>query len=353
VSSSGKCDTTVESLFSLTVQIPSSFELEDRLWVLEGLSNLHDLDLSQKTRMTLANRMNGLGYEGILHYICTSDLNIEQQVEEKSMLSWDMIAGQEEAKIALTQAARILQDAPFRHLHTRLHIQPLLGILLHGPPGTGKTLLATVLAKQAGVSFYAVGIPELVHAEVGASEKSLVRAFAAARARQPSILFIDELDALFSSSTNPTDDDGQDQHTTGRKLRDQLITEFDHLRRDPESRVLILGATNHASSLDPALLRYGRFELLIPVLPEPGYAIPARIISTGLAQLDGSLVEDGLNDIEVVEQILHDTLGNRRDLMLSGAEAAQIGMDARRLALSLRSPVTNAILTDAIRHVTM
>ena len=253
-----------------------------------------------------------------------------------------LVQGQEEAKERLLASARFLWDDELLKKYLEVvHISPNLGILLHGPPGTGKTLLAKEIARLKHVHFHAVTIPELVHAEIGRSEQSLAEVFRLACAKQPSILFIDELEAIFAGGT------GEDQHTTGSKLLSQLMIEFDRLYSDEEfKRVLVVGATNRIDALDSSLLRFGRFGEAIPVLPESGYRVPAQIIRKGLGLLADSLVAEELLLDGAIEALFDDILG--QDFAISGAEAAQILEDAKRSAMHARSPVSRDMLIKAI-----
>ncbi|TPX71709.1 hypothetical protein SpCBS45565_g00776 [Spizellomyces sp. 'palustris'] len=140
----------------------------------------------------------------------------------------------------------------------RLGIQPSKGVLLYGPPGTGKTLLAKAVAFESGANFLPISISEIIKGEVGESEKAISRTFETARRCSPCIIFMDELEALFSRH----DQMGQ----VGKKLFSQLVVEIDTLDWQ-SSRIVLLGATNHPNSLDPALLRPGRIDRLIAVRP--------------------------------------------------------------------------------------
>ncbi|KAJ2763878.1 hypothetical protein IWQ56_004695, partial [Coemansia nantahalensis] len=131
----------------------------------------------------------------------------------------------------------------------RLGIRAPRGVLLHGPPGTGKTMLAQAAASEVSASFLAVAIPDLVKGEVGESEKALAAVFAAAR-RGPSILFLDEIEAIFGAREQAGE--------TGRKLVSQLFLEMDAIPSD--ARMVILAATNAPAMVDPAILRAGRLD---------------------------------------------------------------------------------------------
>ena len=140
-------------------------------------------------------------------------------------------------------------------------IDPPRGILLYGPPGTGKTFVVRALAHEAGAAFFPVKGAELLDKYVGESERGVREVFARARAAAPSIIFFDEIDALAPvrgrSTTNVTD-----------SVVAALLTEMDGITN--RGNVAVIGATNRADLIDPALLRAGRFETQIELgLPDP------------------------------------------------------------------------------------
>ncbi|KAJ2784300.1 hypothetical protein H4R18_001186 [Coemansia javaensis] len=169
---------------------------------------------------------------------------------------WADVGGLDAVIEQLTEAIAwpLLQRERFR----RLGIRPPRGVLLHGPPGTGKTLLARAAAAEVAASFVAVAIPDLVKGEVGESEKALAALFEAAR-RAPTILFLDEIEAVFGARDRAGE--------TGRKLVSQLFLEMDELPED--APVVVLAATNEPALVDPAILRPGRLDKVIHI-PRPG-----------------------------------------------------------------------------------
>jgi SpoVK/Ycf46/Vps4 family AAA+-type ATPase len=139
---------------------------------------------------------------------------------------------------------------------------PPTGVLLHGPPGTGKTLLARAIAGESGVNFIHVNGPEIMDRYVGESEATVRELFTRARHVAPSIVFLDEIDAIAESRG--------DAHEVTERVVSQLLTEIDRAADDPS--VVVLAATNRYDSLDDALLRPGRLEehLLVPAPDEDG-----------------------------------------------------------------------------------
>ncbi len=133
------------------------------------------------------------------------------------------------------------------------------GVLLYGPPGCGKTHLARAAAGECGATFLPVEIQQVLDMWLGESEKHLHQVFERARDEAPSILFFDEIEAIGASRH-------QLRHGPGRRMVNQLLTELDGAGASNE-RVLVLGATNAPSDVDPALRRPGRFDRVVFVPP--------------------------------------------------------------------------------------
>ncbi len=178
-------------------------------------------------------------------------------VEQNTKVTFDDVAGVDEAKAELQEVVSFLKDpASFGRLGARLP----KGVLLVGPPGTGKTLLARAVAGEAGVPFFSINGSEFVELFVGVGAARVRDLFAQARQRAPCIIFIDEIDALGRARGASVMTGANDEK---EQTLNQLLAELDGF--DPKSGVVLLAATNRPEILDPALLRAGRFDRQILV----------------------------------------------------------------------------------------
>ncbi|KAJ8625496.1 hypothetical protein MRB53_034026 [Persea americana] len=178
--------------------------------------------------------------------------------EETTGVTFDDFAGQEYIKRELQEIVRILQnDEAFQDKG----IYCPKGVLLHGPPGTGKTLLAKAIAGEAGLPFFAANGTDFVEMFVGVAAARVKDLFSSARSYAPSIIFIDEIDAIGSKRGGPDIGGGGAEREQGLL---QILTEMDGFKVST-AQVLVIGATNRLDILDPALLRKGRFDKIIRV----------------------------------------------------------------------------------------
>jgi cell division protease FtsH len=181
-----------------------------------------------------------------------------QQIKpaSKQAVSWDEIAGVDEAKAELQEIVEFLRD-PTRF--AKMGAKVPKGILLHGPPGTGKTLLAKAVAHESGAQFFAQSAAAFVEMFAGLGAARIRRLFAVARKHEPAIIFIDELDAV--GGRRGADISGEKDQTLN-----QLLVEMDGFSGQG-GRLVVIAASNLLDKLDPALLRPGRFDRQVFVAP--------------------------------------------------------------------------------------
>jgi len=170
------------------------------------------------------------------------------------------VAGIDEAKAELTEIVDFLRD-PTRY--ARLGGRMPHGVLLSGAPGTGKTLLARAVAGEAHAAFFSISASEFIEAIVGVGASRVRDLFTQARAAEPSIVFIDELDAIGRSRQGSVSVTGANDER--EQTLDQILTEMDGF--ESTEAVVVLAATNRADVLDSALLRAGRFDRRVAVQP--------------------------------------------------------------------------------------
>ncbi|WP_138503460.1 ATP-dependent zinc metalloprotease FtsH [Nostoc sp. PA-18-2419] len=172
---------------------------------------------------------------------------------ESAKITFQDVAGVEEAKTELVEIVDFLKT-PGRF--TQIGARIPKGVLLVGPPGTGKTLLAKAVAGEAGVPFFSISGSEFVELFVGVGSSRVRDLFEQAKKQAPCIVFIDELDAIGKSRSSNGFYGGNDER---EQTLNQLLTEMDGFAAG-DATVIVLAATNRPESLDPALLRPGRFD---------------------------------------------------------------------------------------------
>jgi len=175
---------------------------------------------------------------------------------EAPTIRWDDIGGLDEASGRLREGVEL----PLKHPEAfrRLGIRPAKGFLLYGPPGTGKTLLAKAAARESQANFIATKSSDLLSKWYGESEQQIARLFNRARQVAPTIIFIDELDSLV-----PARGGGLGEPQVTERVVNTILSEMDGL--EELQNVVVIGATNRPTLIDPALLRPGRFDELIYV----------------------------------------------------------------------------------------
>jgi len=178
----------------------------------------------------------------------------EEEEEALNAVGYDDIGG---CRKQLAQIKEMV-ELPLRHpsLFKAIGVKPPRGILLYGPPGTGKTLIARAVANETGAFFFLINGPEIMSKLAGESESNLRKAFEEADKNSPSIIFIDELDAIAPKREKT-------QGEVERRIVSQLLTLMDGLKQT--SNVIVMAATNRPNSIDTALRRFGRFDREIDI----------------------------------------------------------------------------------------
>ena len=236
-------------------------------------------------------------------------------------VSLDDVGDMAEVKAAVTEA--VLWPLQYPDTFARLGVDPPRGLLLYGPPGCGKTFLVKAIAGSGQANVLSVKGAELLSKWVGDSEKAVRELFRRAREAAPTLIFLDEVDALA-----PTRGQSTDGGTTDRVVA-SLLTELDGVEQ--LRNVVVIGATNRPDLVDPALLRPGRLERLIYV-PPPDAAARTAILTTAVkgVPLDPS--------VDLVD------LGNRTE----GFSAADCAALIREAALTaMRASMTAVTITRA------
>lgn len=169
-------------------------------------------------------------------------------------VKWEDVGGLQDIKDSLIEAVEWPLKYP--EIFAKANTNPPKGILIHGPPGTGKTLIAKAVANESEVNFIPVSGPSLMSKYIGESEKGVREVFKKARQASPSILFFDEIDALAPQRGAG----GDTTHVTERVIS-QFLAELDGI--EELKGVVVLAATNRLDIIDPAILRAGRFDLIL------------------------------------------------------------------------------------------
>ncbi|MDD1725363.1 MAG: proteasome-activating nucleotidase [Euryarchaeota archaeon] len=252
------------------------------------------------------------------------------EIIETPTVSYDDIGGLDAQIQELRETVELPLLKP--ELFKQVGIEPPKGVLLYGPPGTGKTLLAKAVAKHTESVFIRIVGSELVQKYIGEGARLVRELFEMAREKAPSIIFIDELDAIGAKRLDSaTSGDREVQRTLM-----QLLAEMDGFENRGE--VKIIGATNRSDILDPALLRPGRFDRLIDI-PLPTYEARVEIIK---------IHTSGMN---LAQEIDAEKIAKLTD-GASGADIKAIAMEAGMFAIRAeRESVTTADFDDAVRKV--
>lgn len=260
-------------------------------------------------RYLLMRGASGAGGSSVFNFGKSTATLLEK--ENKSTVTFDDVAGLEEAKVEVKEIVDFLKDPG---TYTRLGAKIPKGVIIVGPPGTGKTLLVKAVAGEAQVPFFSISGSEFVEMFVGVGASRVRDLFRQAKQKAPCIVFIDEIDAVGRSR-------GRNAFYTGanderESTLNQLLTEMDGFGTN--SGVIVLAATNRADMLDPALLRPGRFDRHI-YLELPGLEERKAIFKVHIRPLV-------LDDTIKIDYLAAQTPG------FSGADIANICNEAALIA---------------------
>ena len=273
----------------------------------------------------LAKSGGGSGFGGIGS---VGKSNAKVYMEKSTGVTFKDVAGQDEAKESLEEIIDFLHN-PGKY--TAIGAKLPKGALLVGSPGTGKTLLAKAVAGEAGVPFFSISGSDFVEMFVGMGAAKVRDLFKQADEKAPCIVFIDEIDTIGKKR-----DSGFSSNDEREQTLNQLLTEMDGF--DPQKGVVILAATNRPDTLDPALLRPGRFDRRIPVeLPDLNGRIAILKVHSRDVKMSGDI------NFEVIARA---TSG------ASGAELANIINEAALRAVKLgRDTVIQEDLEESVETV--
>jgi cell division protease FtsH len=263
------------------------------------------------------------------------------QPDTQSRVTFEDVAGIDEAENELVEIVDFLKN-PKRY--ERLGARIPRGVLLYGPPGTGKTLLARAVAGEAQAAFFSISASEFVEAIVGVGASRVRDLFKQAKEAAPSIVFIDELDAIGRSRSGSGGFSGG--HDEREQTLNQILTEMDGF--EPGTNVIVLGATNRPEILDPALLRPGRFDRRIAVqTPDKNGRAEILRIHTRSVPLADSV------DIEAIAASTPGMSGADLALLVNEAALFATRRDHERVELSDFTDAIEKIILGTERQVVM
>jgi transitional endoplasmic reticulum ATPase len=240
---------------------------------------------------------------------------------EAPQIRWDDIGGLDKARDQLKEGVEL----PLKHpdAFRRLGIRPAKGFLLYGPPGTGKTLLAKAAARESEANFIATKSSDLLSKWYGESEQQIARLFNRARQVAPTIIFIDELDSLV-----PARGGGLGEPQVTERVVNTILSEMDGL--EELQNVVVIGATNRPTLVDPALLRPGRFDELIYV-GTPDTAGRRRILAIHTRKMP---IADDVDLESLAKRTERFTGADLEDLVRrAGLTALRRGLDAGKVTM--------------------
>ena len=271
-----------------------------------------------------------MGGAGGMNALQLGKSNAKIYIESKTGIKFDDVAGEDEAKDSLREIVDFLHN-PDKYKEVGA-VMPK-GALLVGPPGTGKTLLAKAVAGEANVPFFSISGSEFVEMFVGMGAAKVRDLFKQASEKAPCIVFIDEIDTIGKKRDTSGMGGGNDER---EQTLNQLLTEMDGF--DGTKGVVILAATNRPETLDPALLRPGRFDRRIPVeLPDLQGRVAILKVHARKVKLDGNI------DYEKIARTAAGT---------SGADLANIVNEAALRAVRMgRNSVTQQDFEESVETV--
>ncbi|ODV95365.1 hypothetical protein PACTADRAFT_50099 [Pachysolen tannophilus NRRL Y-2460] len=244
-------------------------------------------------------------------------------LSEKPDVKWEDIAGLEAAKDALKEA--VILPVKFPHLFTGKR-KPTSGILLYGPPGTGKSYLAKAVATEANSTFFSVSSSDLVSKWMGESERLVKQLFNMARENKPSIIFIDEIDAICSAR-------GEEDSESSRRIKTEILIQMQGVGND-SSGVLVLGATNLPWNIDSAVRR--RFEKRI-YIPLPDVEARTDLFKLNIGNTPCKLEP---HDYKILAEMTqgysgHDVAVSVRDALMQPIRKIQTATHFKRIPVTL------------------
>ncbi|KKM23919.1 hypothetical protein LCGC14_1610330 [marine sediment metagenome] len=263
---------------------------------LKGLPLSHGDEISV---MILGNSMdfkiNKISPKNVVKIDRSTNLSIlsEASIDKKIRVTYEEVGG----LTTQIKAMREIVELPLRHpeLFIRLGVEAHSGILLYGPPGCGKTLIAKVLASESEANMYSINGPEIMNKYYGETEARLRDIFKEAKDNSPSIIFIDEIDAIAPKREEAYGD-------VEKRVVAQLLALMDGLTE--RGNVIVLGATNRPDSLDPALRRPGRFDREVEItVPNEDGRLEILLIHTR-----GMPIDEGI-DLKELSSDLHGYTG--------------------------------------------
>jgi len=296
----------------------SSFKTDDAKYIGSLITGL-PVTKGDKVRATLFGNRNidytvtGTSPDGVVLINTNTILQLElakNTTEKKSKISYEDIGGLGNQ----VQRIREMIELPLKYpeIFERLGVDPPKGVFLYGPPGTGKTMIVRAVANETDAYFINISGPEIMGKFYGESEGRIRKVFEEAQAHAPSIIFIDEIDAIA-----PKREDMGGEKQVEKRVVAQLLSLMDGLQS--RGKVIVIGATNIPNSIDPALRRPGRFDREISVsIPDKKGRLEILHIHTRGIPLSADV------DLEKLSEITHGFVG--ADLEALAREAAMTAL---------------------------